>query len=77
MPEFIAKHICPDLIIVPLNYSRYQEASREAREVFVEYDINFDTVGLDEAYLNITKYCQHCNITPTKVIIIIILNYLK
>lgn len=67
MPGFIAKHICPELIIVPPDFTKYQEASVETKEVFVEFDINFSSTGLDEASLNLTKYCQKHNMTSSEV----------
>nr|XP_056704073.1 DNA polymerase kappa [Euleptes europaea] len=56
MPGFIAKKLCPHLTIVPLNFKKYQEVSKEVREILAEYDPHFMPMGLDEAYLNITEY---------------------
>ncbi|XP_060091811.1 DNA polymerase kappa isoform X2 [Heteronotia binoei] len=61
MPGFIAKKLCPDLTIVPLNFKKYQEVSKEVREVLAEYDPHFMPMGLDEAYLNITEYLERKN----------------
>ncbi|XP_077203486.1 DNA polymerase kappa isoform X2 [Paroedura picta] len=58
MPGFIAKKLCPHLTIVPLNFKKYQEVSKEVREILAEYDPHFMPVGLDEAYLNITEYLE-------------------
>ncbi|XP_074851539.1 DNA polymerase kappa [Carettochelys insculpta] len=58
MPGFIAKKLCPQLIIVPLNFKKYEEVSKEVREILAEYDPSFMPVGLDEAYLNITEYLE-------------------
>jgi DNA polymerase kappa len=51
MPGFIAKKLCPDLVIVPLNFDKYTAVSKVVREVFKEYDRNFCPMSLDEAYL--------------------------
>lgn len=56
MPGFIGKKLCPDLVIVPLNFTKYKQASKEVQEVFAEYDANFCPMSLDEAYLNVTEY---------------------
>lgn len=56
MPGFIAKRLCPELVIVPLNFSKYREASRQVREILVHYDPHFSPVGLDESYLDLTDY---------------------
>ncbi|NXP71536.1 POLK polymerase, partial [Ramphastos sulfuratus] len=58
MPGFIAKKLCPHLIIVPLNFEKYGKVSKEVREILTEYDPNFMPMGLDEAYLNITEHLE-------------------
>ncbi|XP_037657900.1 DNA polymerase kappa isoform X3 [Choloepus didactylus] len=58
MPGFIAKRLCPQLIIVPPNFDKYRAASKEVKEILADYDLNFMTVSLDEAYLNITEHLQ-------------------
>ncbi|XP_058025218.1 DNA polymerase kappa isoform X5 [Ahaetulla prasina] len=61
MPGFIAKKLCPHLTIVPLNFKKYEEVSKQIREILAEYDPQFMPVGLDEAYLNITEYLEEQN----------------
>merc|ERR1719187_388324 len=63
MPGFIAKKLCPDLVIIPGNMEKYSNVSKVVREVFSEYDPNFAPMSLDEAYLDITDYLD--NIGPT------------
>ncbi|XP_012880757.1 PREDICTED: DNA polymerase kappa isoform X1 [Dipodomys ordii] len=58
MPGFIAKRLCPQLIIVPPNFDKYKAVSKEVKEILAEYDPNFMAMSLDEAYLNITKHLQ-------------------
>lgn len=58
MPGFIAKKLCPHLTIVPLNFKKYEEVSKQVREILAEYDPSFMPTGLDEAYLNITEYLE-------------------
>ncbi|XP_023446923.1 DNA polymerase kappa isoform X2 [Dasypus novemcinctus] len=58
MPGFIAKRLCPQLIIVPPNFDKYQAVSKEVKEILADYDPNFMAASLDEAYLNITKHLQ-------------------
>lgn len=49
MPTFIAKKLCPDLILVPSNYKRYEELSNLAAEkVFSKYG-SFEMRSLDGA----------------------------
>ncbi|XP_062984010.1 DNA polymerase kappa isoform X2 [Elgaria multicarinata webbii] len=54
MPGFIAKKLCPNLTIVPLNFKKYEEV----REILAKYDPHYMPMGLDEAYLNITEYLE-------------------
>ena len=56
MPGFIGKKLCPELIIVKSNFTKYQEVSQQVREILVEYDPVFSPMGLDEAYLDLTNY---------------------
>ncbi|XP_074240755.1 DNA polymerase kappa isoform X2 [Saimiri boliviensis] len=58
MPGFIAKRLCPHLIIVPPNFDKYRAVSKEVKEILADYDPNFMAMSLDEAYLNITKHLQ-------------------
>jgi len=55
MPGFIAKKLCPELVIVPTNMEKYAEVADVIRGVFKEYDPNFAPMSLDEAYLDITN----------------------
>ena len=54
MPGFIAKKLCPNLVIVPGNKEKYAAVSEVVRGVFEEYDPNFAPLSLDEAYLDLT-----------------------
>lgn len=63
MPGFIAKKLCPELILVKLNFTRYSEMSRKVMGIFERYDPNMCPAGCDEGYLNITPYCKEHDIT--------------
>ena len=58
MAGFVALKLCPQLITVPLNFAKYTAKATEVREVLADYDPNFESASIDEAYLNITQYCQ-------------------
>ncbi|XP_073696505.1 DNA polymerase kappa [Garra rufa] len=58
MPGFIAKKLCPDLVIMPTNFDKYRAVSAQVREVFSEYDPHFMPMSLDEAYLDITEHLE-------------------
>ncbi|KAG6885912.1 hypothetical protein C0993_007930 [Termitomyces sp. T159_Od127] len=58
MPGFIAKKLCPELVLVPLHFARYMELSKVVMSVLRRYDPTLFAAGCDEAYLNITTYCK-------------------
>lgn len=64
MAGFVAKKLCPQLIMIPLNFDKYTKKAQEVREVFAEYDPRFESASMDEAYLNITQYCIDHHIDP-------------
>jgi len=51
MPGFIAKKLCPDLIIVSNHFSRYSDMSDTVMSIFRRYDPNMSAAGCDEGYL--------------------------
>ncbi|ELT96692.1 hypothetical protein CAPTEDRAFT_210052 [Capitella teleta] len=56
MPGFIAKKLCPDLVIVPTNFDKYRQVSKDVKEILLQYDPNMCPMSLDEAYLDITQH---------------------
>lgn len=64
MAGFVAKKLCPQLIMIPLNFDKYTKKAQEVRQVFAEYDPRFESASMDEAYLNITQYCVDQDIDP-------------
>ena len=58
MPGFIAKRLCPQLILVKSDWAAYRLAAQQTRDIFREYDPNFTAGSLDEASLDITDYLK-------------------
>jgi len=58
MPGFIGQKLCPELIIIPPNFDKYGAMSERVRAIFAEYDANYSTMSLDEAYLDITEHLE-------------------
>ncbi|KAA0717384.1 DNA polymerase kappa [Triplophysa tibetana] len=58
MPGFIAKKLCPNLVIVPTNFDKYKAVSAQVREIFSDYDPHFMPASLDEAYLDMTEHLE-------------------
>ena len=55
MPSVIARRLCPGLIFVKHNFSRYTEVSDEIMEIFRDYTDLIEPLSLDEAFLDVTN----------------------
>ena len=55
MSSVIAKRLCPDLIFVKHNFTRYTEISANVMEIFREYTDLIEPLSIDEAFLDVTK----------------------
>ncbi|KAL8451374.1 hypothetical protein Emed_002039 [Eimeria media] len=58
MPGFIAKQLCPSLVIVKPQFRKYKEAGERIRRVLETYDPNLSSHSLDEASLDVTDYLR-------------------
>ena len=58
MAGFVAMKLCPNLTCLPLNFAKYTAKAQEVREILADYDPRFESASIDEAYLNITEYCE-------------------
>jgi DNA polymerase-4 len=56
MPMAMARKKCPQGIFLPVRYERYREKSAEVRRIYTAYSDRYETVGLDEAYLDVSHY---------------------
>lgn len=56
MPVALARKKCPQGIFLPVRYERYVEKSAEIRAIFSSFTDRYQTVGLDEAYLDVSGY---------------------
>jgi DNA polymerase kappa len=68
MAGFVAMKLCPQLICVPMNFAKYMAKAEEVREVLALYDPDFQSASCDEAYLNLTEYCQEHHMTPEEAV---------
>ena len=58
MPGFIAVRLCPQLVFVPCDFKRYGEVARVFRAIFAEYDPEYESASMDEAYLDVTDWLR-------------------
>ncbi|KAJ5224945.1 hypothetical protein N7468_006170 [Penicillium chermesinum] len=68
MASFVAKKLCPQLVLVSQNYEKYSAKAQEIREILAQYDPLFESASVDEAYLNITAYCSANNMDPEETV---------
>ncbi|NJS15575.1 MAG: DNA polymerase IV, partial [Sphingopyxis sp.] len=54
MPTITAQRLCPDLILLPVNFEKYKAESRKVRKIFAQYTDRIEPLSLDEAYLDVT-----------------------
>lgn len=54
MPVYIAKRLCPHLILVPTRKNRYSEMSKKVFAILNNYSSKVEKVSIDEAYLDFT-----------------------
>lgn len=64
MAGFVAKKLCPNLVMLKPNFEKYNAKAHEVRDVLVNYDPRFESASIDEAYLNITEYCKDHDMDP-------------
>ena len=68
MATFVAKALCPHLIVVKNDMQSYVQASQKVMAVFEQYDENLAKASLDEAYLDITDYLEQHGGTIDQVV---------
>ncbi|KAA6417424.1 MAG: DNA polymerase kappa-like [Trebouxia sp. A1-2] len=67
MPGFIARKLCPELVFVKPDFQKYTKASQATRAIFRDFDPDFEAGSLDEAYLDLTAYCEQHGMTGAEV----------
>ncbi|KAH7731505.1 polk-prov protein [Aphelenchoides avenae] len=56
---YIAKKLCPQLVIVPCNFRKYIAVSDVVMAVLRDYDPHLSCPSLDEAYMDLTDYLKN------------------
>lgn len=68
MASFVAKKLCPTLILLPQNHAKYSAKADEVRAILANYDPRFESASIDEAYLNVTAYCEANGVGPAEAV---------
>ncbi len=63
-----AYRLCPDLIVLPVNMTKYKEAAKMIHAIFREYTPLVEPLSLDEAYLDVTDspFTASAGVAPNK-----------
>lgn len=54
MPIKAAKKLCPEGIYLPVNMRKYKEVSNEIHNIFKKYTKIYESISIDEAFLDVT-----------------------
>lgn len=57
MAEFVARALCPELIVVATHKDAYRASSERVMRLLAPYTPQLEPRSLDEAYLDVTDYC--------------------
>ncbi|KAJ3891077.1 DNA/RNA polymerase [Lentinula edodes] len=68
MAAFIAKKLCPELILLSIHPQRYTDMSKRVMAILARYDPDMLVASCDEAYLNITEYCEQHDLTADECV---------
>lgn len=55
MASATALRLCPELVIVRPDFSKYKKESRRVREILESFDSPIEPLSLDEAYIDVTS----------------------
>ena len=47
IPTFIAKKLCPEIILIPPDFTKYKKFSNIFRDILRKYDPELESMGLD------------------------------
>ncbi len=67
MPGFKALELCPELIIVPVRFDLYREASARVRAIFGRFTELIEPLSLDEAYLDVSHWGSDAGVIAREI----------
>ena len=65
MPMVTARRLCPQAIVVPVNFKLYHEVSDHVFGIFERYTTQIQSISLDEAFLDVTGTARLFGDGPT------------
>ncbi len=67
MPVFMAKQLCPELVLMPVRFEVYREVSSQVRAIFARYTELVEPLSLDEAYLDVSHRAESGSALATEI----------
>ena len=55
MPSAVARRLCPDLVMLPGNMTKYREVSQQMAAIFARFTSVVEPLSLDEAFLDVSE----------------------
>jgi DNA polymerase kappa len=68
MAGFIAVKLCPQLVLIPPNFKKYQSVSSLIRNTLEKYDTSLEMMSLDEGFLDITNYLKSSSSSVDEIV---------
>lgn len=53
-PIWQALQACPDLILKPVDFPKYQDYAAEVRKIYMDYSSTVESFGIDESWIDVT-----------------------
>lgn len=66
MASATAQRLCPDLVLLPVRFERYEAVTRQLDSIFRRFTPSVEFLSLDEATLDVTGQV-HCNGSATRM----------
>lgn len=66
MPTAQALRLCPQLVVGPVNMTKYRDVSRQMHSIFERFTSLIEPLSLDEAYLDVSE-SDHCDGSATLI----------
>ncbi|MGA9279335.1 MAG: DNA polymerase IV [Ilumatobacter sp.] len=66
MPEYAARRLCPDLIVMPARFDAYSQASKDVFAIFHDTTPLVEGISIDEAFLDVAGLRQISG-TPVEI----------
>ena len=54
MPIWEAQRLCPEIVIVPTDYTAYENYSKKVQEIYYRFTNQVESFGIDECWLDVT-----------------------